>query len=93
MNNNKPLNQMIDELKPEEYTDFVHCMKENFGTTNCVNQEHYKLIKSLLCDQKNKASFNSLSRGCQIAAMIYVEAFERQQIRAKEISDLMENLD
>lgn len=93
MNNRKPLNQMIEELKPEEYTDFVNCMKENFGTANCVNQKHYKLIKSLLCDQKNDASFNSLSKGCQIAAMLYVEAFERQQIRAKEISDILGGLD
>ena len=93
MNNRKPLNQMIEELKPEEYADFVACIKENFGTTNCVNQKHYKLIKDLLCDPKNEASFNSLSKGCQIAAMLYVEAFERQQIRAKEISDLMGSLD
>lgn len=93
MNNRKPLNQMIEELKPEEYADFVACIKENFGTANCVNQKHYKLIKSLLCDPKNDASFNSLSKGCQIAAMLYVEAFERQQIRNEEIARLMENLD
>ena len=93
MNNNKPLNQMIDELKPEEYADFVACIKENFGTANCVSQSHYKMLKSILNDPENKTYFSTLSRGCQAALMIYVEAFERQQIRAKEISDLMGSLD
>ena len=93
MNNDKPLNQLIDELKPEEYTDFVNCMKENFGTANCTNQRHYKILKSILDDPENKTYFLALSRGCQAALMIYVEAFERQQIRLKEISDLMGSLD
>ena len=93
MNNEKPLNQLIEELKPEEYSDFVACMKENFGTANCTNPQHYKLICSILRDPENKTYFNTLSKGCQIAAMIYVEAYERQQIRMKEINDLIRSLD
>ena len=93
MNNEKPLNQLIDELRPEEYTDFVNCMKENFGTANCTNEKHYKMLKSILVEPENKAYFNTLSKGCQIAIMIYIEAFERQQYRIKEINDLMGSLD
>ena len=93
MNNRKPLNQMIEELKPEEYADFVACIKENFGTANCANQAYYKMLKSILDDPENEAYFSTLSKGCQIAMMLYVEAFERQQIRAKEIDDILGGLD
>lgn len=89
MNNEKPLNQMIEELKPEEYVDFVNCMKENFGTANCQNPTYYKMLESLLRDPHNKAHFVALSKGCQIAMMIYVEAYERQQLRNEEISRMM----
>lgn len=93
MNNKKPLNQLVEELKPEEYADFVACIKESFGTANCTNQAHYKMLKSILDDPENEAYFSTLSKGCQIAMMLYVEAFERQQIRAEEISDILGGLD
>lgn len=80
---------MIEELKPEEYVDFVNCMKENFGTANCQNPTYYKMLESLLRDPHNKAHFVALSKGCQIAMMIYVEAYERQQLRNEEISRMM----
>ena len=92
MNNRKPLNQMIEELKPEEYADFVACMKENFGTANCTNQAYYKMLKSILDDPENEAYFSTLSKGCQIAMILYVEVYERNLERQKQITEAMKGL-
>lgn len=92
MNNEKPLNQLIEELKPEEYADFVECMKENFCTINCQNKQHYKMLEQILRQPENKTYFNTLTKGCQIAAMLYVEAYERQQIRNEEVATAMRGI-
>jgi len=92
MNNEKPLNQMIEELKPEEYTDFVNCMKENFGTANCQNPTYYRMLESLLRDPHNRAHYVALSKGCQIAMILYVEVYERNLERQKQITEAMKGL-
>ena len=83
---------MIEELKPEEYADFVSCMKENLNQHNYHNPKIYKMMKSILCDPENKAYFTALSSGSQIAMMIYVEMYERHELRLDQINSAIRSI-
>ena len=92
MNNEKPLTQMIEELKPEEYVDFVNCIKENFSKENYQNPTYYKMLESLLRDPHDRAHYVALTKGCQIAMILYVEVYERNLERQEQIARAMKGL-
>ena len=93
MNNSKSLQEMINLLKPEEYADFVNCMKENFSMNMPEYPQRYKMFKSILMDPENKAYFNTLTLGCQIAMILFVCLHERTLQLQEEVNTLLKRFD
>lgn len=93
MNNSKSLQEMINSLKPEEYADFVDCMKENFSLNIPEYPQRYKMFKSILMDPENKAYFNTLTLGSQIAMILFVCLHERTLQLQEEINKALKRFD
>ena len=86
---NKPsIQEMLANLKPEEYTDFVECMKENYR--NFEDEKYTKILKDIYEKPENEAYYNTLTHGCKLAMAFYCASQDHfQMIFDRAVEELM----
>ena len=90
MNSEKSIQERLEELKPEEYTDFINCLKENYRSFS--DEKYYNMLAGILHKEENRAYFNTLSKGCQLAMLMFVSSYEHNKMIMEQVSDMFGRL-
>ncbi len=90
MNSEKTIQQLIEELKPEEYADFVNCLKENYRGFN--DRKYYLMLNDILNEPENKAYFNTLSKGCQLAMLMFVTGYDYDKMLKQQVNQWIKDI-
>ena len=63
--------ELLEALNKADTTDFVNCLKENLLNSN---EKYYNMLMGI--KMNDPVHYNSLSKGCQAAMIIYFNLYE-----------------